>query len=347
MKSNSVTNSNPAGNFRLMTALMSAILFLGYGASVCQAQFHSPVGTWDCLSSGGGQPGIAYLTFHEDGTFDGYVLVAGKPKSTSTDGRNPGGDAGRGSQSGTNVSNILFGSTSVDGPWSFDSKGRVIGFFIELVNVQSFVTNYGLTCIETNIDVFSDGMFTTNLFVCFSTPTFQVNLSWAEPSSFSTTVTLANDNFTVEAGSAELTNAVSFVGKVVPNRRLTLVASTSFGKVNFKGVPFAELEDFDGSFWYGTKKVNKQSFLEFFTLSGSDFPNIYFMDGAGPGYFYENGRCVISRQKRIGFAVREDTGGLRSTFGPFKSSFKGTTAKTKGVQDPLETIRFDATLQGF
>ena len=66
--------------------------------------------------------------------------------------------------------------------------------------------------------------------------------------------------------SGTATDALSFVGTVVPGKHLTLATSTSFGNIAYTGVPFTtNLTDLSGS-WYGTKIQNKQSFLEFFDL---------------------------------------------------------------------------------
>src|SRR5947209_14616881 len=70
---------------RKALALAATLITLGSAPTVCKAgAFDSPVGTWDFVTSGGGQEGIAYLTFAPDNTFSGFVLHSGKHKSGSS-----------------------------------------------------------------------------------------------------------------------------------------------------------------------------------------------------------------------------------------------------------------------
>jgi hypothetical protein len=103
----------------------------------CPAQFSgpSPAGDWDCIVSGGGQQGIAFITFKGDGTFTGYQVLTSKVNSeVDYDGRNPGGGEGRYptvpvDRGDTN----LFGFGDLSGPWGFDASGKVIGSFTEVL----------------------------------------------------------------------------------------------------------------------------------------------------------------------------------------------------------------------
>ena len=65
--------------------------------------------------------------------------------------------------------------------------------------------------------------------------------------------------------------------------------------------------------------------------------NIYTMEGGGPGYGYEFGVCMISRQNRIGFSLSEANSGtnslLRSSIGSFNT--KNGTGKTQGSIEPF------------
>jgi hypothetical protein len=347
------------GGFKSKSCVAIALSLLFGGIPLmCEAApvFHSPVGpAWDFVSGGGGQQGLALLTFSNNNTFAGYVLVAGSRASVNATERSSGGDAGRGGGSGsssdTNASTTLFGFTSVSGPWFFDTKGRVVGYFTELVNVLTVITNYGPMHVNTNIDVFDDGTFTTNLAFVFSSRVFLTNITWTSPSNLVRQFTFVNTNITIAPGTAEQTNAISFVGKVVPGKRFTIVSSTSYGKVTYKGVPSMLITnlpaaggtDFDGSFWYGIKTANKQKFNEFFSLSGTTVPNIYSVDGTGPGYSYSDGTCMISKQKKIGFTFVE-SGNLRASVGSFSNTKKAASAKTKGLEDPDLPITFNATL---
>lgn len=267
-----------------------ASLLLG---QVVTSQAQSPVGSWDCISSGGGQSGLLMLNLNPDNSLDGATLLAPSKTSSGSSGRNIGGDTGRGTDStGTNtqVKTFIFGFGTLTGQWNLDSKSNVIGFF--------------------SYDV-------------------------VDPSSSNTTL-----------------NTVSFTGKAVPGKRLTLVGSTTFGKISIRGIPFATVTnvsggDFDGSSWFGTKTSGGIGYQEFFQLTTVS-PNIYGMDGQGPGYTYSfaDSTCMISQQKKIGFAIVETINGTNTTLRASVGSFKnGSTvsAKTKGIISPDKTIKFDAT----
>jgi len=147
--------------------------------------------------------------------------------------------------------------------------------------------------------------------------------------------------------------AVSFVGKVVPGKHLTLTASSSTGKFVYQGKPFVDLGDFSGP-WIGRKFVGEQTFLEFFNLT-LILPNLYQMVGAGPDYAYGSSGsdvCMISRQGKIAFSLFEvpaigSNAVLRATMGPFTNNKNTTSGKTTGIQHPLTPIRFNAGLQQF
>jgi hypothetical protein len=289
--------------FTAALAAFASVATLGHAAT-----FNSPVGKWDCTMGGSGQEGITVIEFFDTGstngrTFQGYQLLASTPKKkASSSGRTPtekqpnidarglsSPSSGTNSPAGT-TNTVLFGFGFIDGPWDYDSQGRVIGNFIQKV---------------------ANG--TTN-------PTI---------------------------------NGVSFLAKVVPGKRLTLASSTPNGKVSYKGVPFSTVPDISGE-WNGLKKQDKQDFVEFFKLSASIIPNVYYMSGNGPGYGYTNDVCLVSSQKKIGFDVFEissaNTNGVRrTTYGPFKSSTKKTTAKTAGRiftdEDKASNVNFSAELQ--
>lgn len=99
----------------------------------------SPVGPiWDCIISGGGQQGLAFLTFADDGTFNGFeVLSARRVSSTSSNPRGPFTDTGRTFESG-NTNRVgttnLFGFAAISGPWSYDERGRLLGSFTVTVD---------------------------------------------------------------------------------------------------------------------------------------------------------------------------------------------------------------------
>jgi hypothetical protein len=92
--------------------------------------------TWDCLFSGGGDNGIAYLTFGSDFSITGEEILAPKQStlnSVPTVGRGGEGD-GRtpttNSPTGTTTNEFLFGAGSVVGVWQYDAKSNIVGSFV-------------------------------------------------------------------------------------------------------------------------------------------------------------------------------------------------------------------------
>jgi hypothetical protein len=87
--------------------------------------------------------------------------------------------------------------------------------------------------------------------------------------------------------------------------------------------------------------------LEFFDLTASStipFQNSYDMDGTGAGYS-TSGVCLVSAQKRIGFALNElpdDSTNLvlRATMGSFINSKNKIGANTRGFKAPDLYINF-------
>src|SRR5262245_34013198 len=204
----------------------------------------SPVGKWDCTLNGAhGQKGLAFLTFLEVGTnrfFNGFTLLVASPVTNSSNPnaqRNSGGTETRSgfveNSSPSSSFTTLIGFGEVDGPWSYDSQGRIVGFFSQLVDAGGIVTNFGPTCVSNQfIFTTNSQFFVTNLSACFDTATFTTNVTVTDQTNSSVTYTFTstfnNTNFTVGPGTAEKTNQVSFVGKVGSSQRLTLTCSSSF-----------------------------------------------------------------------------------------------------------------------
>src|SRR6266850_889588 len=208
------------------TALLSAA---GVPPAAQGATPVSPVGTtWDCVISGTRQ-GVGFLTFAGDpSTGDATlslieIIVPTAHKSSASGTSADRGISGDDTRTGTTVSGSfvrppftnLFGivilprndttnfgeggTIIVDhtgnpaGQWSFDSSGRIVGFFTEA----------------------SGNFCTTNV-----TPVF-------------TGVTDGKTNFIFVTNIVcqRSTNAISFVDKVVAGRRLTLNCSTPAGRI--------------------------------------------------------------------------------------------------------------------
>jgi hypothetical protein len=124
--------------------LTVAALLVGGSVQTSQAGSADPSAggsfTWDLSSHGGGQRGIALITFSNDlvsfpprGTFRGYQMLAAIPPNTNTLSSTTGrGDdnAGRGltGGAGTGRKDFLFGFSPIDGTWQFNSKGQIVGF---------------------------------------------------------------------------------------------------------------------------------------------------------------------------------------------------------------------------
>src|SRR5687767_13408073 len=121
----------------LAFSLTASLLLAGAGSAL--AQYVSPVGTWDVVISGKAN-GVATLTFTEDYQLCGVEIITqpgGGSSDVPSDLRFPGSEPGRypTQNSGTNnlnPGNVLYGLYRVQGWWSFDSAGKVIGSFPEI-----------------------------------------------------------------------------------------------------------------------------------------------------------------------------------------------------------------------
>lgn len=137
-----------------------------------------------------------------------------------------------------------------------------------------------------------------------------------------------------EITTTALTNSLSFVAKVVPGSRLTLVCSTPTGKVTYRGVPTQTLRNISGD-WNGFKKDKTQQYVEFlslFKLVDSDIPNLYDVVGTGPGYNYQ-GHALLSSQKKFALVARiVPSLDLRAVIGSF--NFNSLKSKTSGWEQP-------------
>jgi hypothetical protein len=189
---------------RLGWIFPSAALLLGGALMADAQQFNSPAGTWDFVLSGSGQQGVAFLTFLQasdaGGTFYGYQLITApqNPASSGSDGRNSGGNPGRGdSTSPTNsASTNVFGFSDVKGPWEFDNKGRVQGFFYQVLNSSGPVFDWLDTCVTGFIPyttLATNGTTLTNkpavmeLSFCLSSTNAATNVTWSAANADGTT----------------------------------------------------------------------------------------------------------------------------------------------------------------
>lgn len=307
-------------------SLAIVLLFLlATAAAIAQSQPKSPVGTWDCVLSGA-RGGVAYLTFSGDengGTVTGLEIVV--PKSSSQPHASlvatiATSGLGQRLPATNQPSASVAGSLPVAGQWGFDIKGRTIGFFTEIVPPLVRVICSTIPVIITNAQTLA---VETNFFTSCVTNFSQVGL----------------------------TNPVSFVGSVVPGKRLSLVAGSPLGSVTFRGAPAVDLTDVSGS-WFGLESGNGGSAFEFFTLTPiPDFPNAYTVDGLGPNYSYNDGLALLSSQKIIAFALDIIDGSgsesIRATSGSFNArTLQANTTGTEappGLLSPANNIRFQVT----
>jgi hypothetical protein len=114
-------------------ALAATVLLAGYATSV-QAQ-NSPVGSWDIVMSGR-QRGLMRLTFANDFTLSGTEIMSERPVSNNPpddgDVRTPGGDGRNPEGEGSSATTRIYGGADIEGTWTYDIKGRVIGVYTEL-----------------------------------------------------------------------------------------------------------------------------------------------------------------------------------------------------------------------
>jgi len=134
---------------KIHQTILAAALLFGAAAGTAAPAPKSPEGTWDFVLSGSQGEGLAYVTFSDDYTFSGSELLTTKKTSTSVDPRNGGANVDRyPSTTSTNSasSTNLFGYGRIEGPWAYDAKGNVIGYFVEKVRVGD-TTNYVLNSV--------------------------------------------------------------------------------------------------------------------------------------------------------------------------------------------------------
>ena len=335
--------------------LVFAVLLGVYGKPASAQAAHPVVGTWDCILSGP-RGGTAYLTFFEDeesmnhGTFIGYeVMVPKHPKPTDIGDARGGEGEDRGGGTTPRVrGQQIFGAETPNGSWALDNAGRTIGHFIEVSALENCVTNAFPTSTNGAPPSPDPTPFTNSISgdeFCVTAP---IDLTTNSLGNYNMQTICYTNIIICEA----LTNAISFVGKVVPGKRLTLISTTPFGKTAYRGVPAQGLPDISGD-WFGTKKQAGTTYQEFLTLSpsGFPFPNIYDVVGAGPGYSYQ-GHAVLSSRKSISFVLGMDpplptdpVTVVRAVTGPF--NVKNIAAVTRGFDQPggvfTNRITFKAT----
>jgi hypothetical protein len=138
MKTNLSTGIRSLRN--LPATIVAAALLAGSFTTASRgAAFDSPSGlTWDFVISGP-RNGVAYITFTgtTGGTLSGREILVPRKKSVPNPTDERGGNDQRnpdGSSSSTNQVDQVFGPADITGSWSFDTSGKVVGFFAESTN---------------------------------------------------------------------------------------------------------------------------------------------------------------------------------------------------------------------
>ena len=348
MKTRFLSTHRLADPLRRTLAVGACLILLLSALATSQAQTSSLVGTnWDCVISGK-RNGVAYLSFSNSGTLAGYeILVPQAPASTHTVLLSDPlfiGDLGVRPPSTNNTTNI-FGYFPVNGSWGLDSKGHIIGFYLEVVEGSTCTTNP--IPLSTNEYVWPTPVSETNVFtetICITTP---IGTNTLAGTFTNQSICYSNE---VDCAGA-FTNTVNFSGKAVTGKRLSLTGKTPIGSVAIRGVPAVNLTNLSGA-WYGLKKQNQTTLYEFFSLTNLlVWPNTYSVRGSGAGYTY-SGIAGLSSQKKIALAlgVFNIDGSYQSTravFGSFNP--KKLTANTSGVDAPPGTtgktnqVKFEIT----
>jgi len=383
---------------RLLKLAATGLLAVGVHTAQAVIIPVSPVGQWDCVIDGPGQSGIIFLNFTEDidtnsgfPTFEGFSIQAGhrgNNSSSSSSGRGTITTGRGGSGSSASFTN-LFGGGFIEGAaggvaengtgddwladsrgnrgnWFFNSKGQIVGSFFTTLSATTIITNFFDWCTNTSFSVqLTNGSFQTFPFAtCFTNGVLTTNVAWTADDGETGTalLNLTNANFTI--GAVGVTNNVSFVGKVVMNKRITLVGTSTFGKFTIRGVPLQPVNIVSGLpidgpfFWTGVVSHDGVKLAEEFNLTDTGIPNLFGMTGQGPSYSYgpTNSFCMISRNKRIAFAVSEaqvngspnELAVSRASIGRFTNTRKKIGANTVGdsIED-LNLIHFNAFVTPF
>jgi hypothetical protein len=312
MKTISAIIKSLGGYLRLGAAVGTALLSCGLPLHA-HAASGSPVGTWDVAISGARQ-GLAVMQFNDDGSFSIFEIVVPKKMSSSSssdDDRGTGGDDSRtgipssGGSAPVITFTNLFGEESIlNGRWSFDVNGRLVGTFGE--SLAEVCTPETFTVVTTSN---------------FDTSTYFIT----------NTITITN--------CVGITNGVNFTGTAVPGKRLTLTGRAFSRPVVFSGLPLIVLTNAAGNY-NGARVVGQETSFEFLSLSVSSLDPlsnvIYDVHGASGGYSYTSpgGHALISRRGKIAFAIPFDPDGniLRATVGGF--DLRRLRFSTLGVEQP-------------
>lgn len=134
-----------------LAAAPALALLAGSAPQAQAAAFDSPVGAWDFTLSGKAQ-GIAQITFNGDGSIDGYVQIYTTKKVPEPTPRGGPDDGSRTGDTNTPPSfTNYFGDATIEGRWSFDENGKILGY----LNEGNFLITSTTTNANTNSITFN------------------------------------------------------------------------------------------------------------------------------------------------------------------------------------------------
>jgi hypothetical protein len=287
-------------------ALTSVSLFIALIPAAHAAPL-SPAGDWDFVMSGK-QRGIALITFDSGSTLFGTQILRSAPNknssSSSGDPRNPTGiiPSRTGPSTSTNATpnpgTNFFGSTDLEGYWTYNQAGRIIGTYNEY-----FYTVEDVTHTYTNI---------------------------VDGSNVISTIT-APEN-------VKHTNGISFRGTVgTGGNKLVLNVYTPRGLTTYTGVRMVALPDYTGNY-YGVASKDRPFVEFFSIVPNGLATSGYSVNnGVGPGYNF-TGHMIVSRQKHVAIQIKTEYDDLSVYIGPYKTNrstgaMSGDLRGTDGVRN--------------
>ncbi len=246
----------------IRSAVALATLLVLSGLPAAAQQYASPVGpTWDCLLSGSGQQGIAFLKLRHNepnrapsaATSSSSASKAPVTASASRGGKSAAVWAGVSLRDGSAPAAVaapLFGFGTVNGPWRYDEKGRVVGYFVEILNQQTSVSTNEATQTVT------DGLRSTS------------PMRMARSPRGTTNVTIITTNISYTTNVTGTTNSHQLQRKGRPRPTADPGLFHTYGKVTYRGVPQSHRVSKISGSWSGRQESEQhRSSWRFFNLT--------------------------------------------------------------------------------
>jgi hypothetical protein len=238
---------------------------------------------------------------------------------------------------------VTFGFTTLSGPWTYDDKGRVVGWFNEALTQGTFSWPCAANYLVTN----SAGTLSNYISFCFTSSQFMTNVGFSD----GTTNTFV---FTTNQVPVGTTNTISeyFVAQTVSAKRLVFKSlSDQLGTQVYSGIPIKTNLPNISAHWVGYKTVASDTpQLTIFDLLYTGVDNVYALSNGMSANFTLEGVAVVSSQKQIGFAFTSTPNGsaenlLGATIGSLTANSHTTKVVTKGIESPGNSLKFNASLQ--